>query len=648
MRWFVPVTGVVAAALVAVLAANESQQPVFRAGADYVRVDVVVTDKNDKPITDLTKDDFVIEEHGRAQTIDAFQFMSVPLEHRSIDVAHTEPPPDVASNLPRSEKSRLFAVVVDDLHILEQDIIPVKRIMTEFFQALSPDDEVAVVFVSHSNDSQNFTSDPVQLMKTVDRVRDSLGFGLDALGRSIPNKDNDSRYILATARSADLTLRNVVAALAGSGHARRAMVYVSAGSIVPTTPQATDMFYTDFDELEDLYETARRADVPIYTIDPRGQAQPEDAVRGGIGASGSALLRSGIAGNIARQQDRLAENAINTGGRAFTNQSNLTKAIDEIVADNGSYYLLGYYPSPFAADGKFHDLTVRVNRPGTRVRARSGYVASNAAPEAADLNASLERAMSAGVNVSGIELRAFAAVVAASGKNMSTIVTVEVAYPPRAADARALEEQVQLSVVALDPDAKIKASSAKTFHFKGTAGDGPLTFLLDDTIDLPAQLLTLKIGVASRLLGKTGTLQLPIDVPKPSDKLQLGGIVIGFMDAAHGEPAMQGGASKTLVPFQPTTTRVFGAGDTLRVFARAFWGSKDASVAATVTMIGPSAASPQNVALTGTRDAAGRSAATLDTAVPLSGLAPGSYQLTIAVRPPNGQATQRVVSIEVK
>ena len=33
------------------------QQPVFRAGINFVRVDVIVTDKNDDPVVDLTAED---------------------------------------------------------------------------------------------------------------------------------------------------------------------------------------------------------------------------------------------------------------------------------------------------------------------------------------------------------------------------------------------------------------------------------------------------------------------------------------------------------------------------------------------------------------------------------------------------------------
>ena len=70
----------------ALAATSSAQQPVFRAGTDYVRVDVVVTDKNDRPITDLKKEDFEIVEHDRAQTIEDFEFVSVPMTARAAPI----------------------------------------------------------------------------------------------------------------------------------------------------------------------------------------------------------------------------------------------------------------------------------------------------------------------------------------------------------------------------------------------------------------------------------------------------------------------------------------------------------------------------------------------------------------------------------
>jgi len=38
-------------------------------------------------------------------------------------------------------------------------------------------------------------------------------------------------------------------------------------------------------------------------------------------------------------------------------------------------YTLGFYPSADKVDGKFHEITVQVNRPGVEVRSRRGYSA---------------------------------------------------------------------------------------------------------------------------------------------------------------------------------------------------------------------------------------------------------------------------------
>jgi hypothetical protein len=45
----------------------------------------------------------------------------------------------------------------------------------------------------------------------------------------------------------------------------------------------------------------------------------------------------------------------------------------QIVRDSSAYYLLGYTSTTGANDGKFHDIKVRVKRPGVQVRSRKGY-----------------------------------------------------------------------------------------------------------------------------------------------------------------------------------------------------------------------------------------------------------------------------------
>lgn len=60
-------------------AAPQQQQPVFRAGADTVRVFVTVTDREGRLVTDLTQDKFEIRDEGKPQPITMFDNSPKPI-----------------------------------------------------------------------------------------------------------------------------------------------------------------------------------------------------------------------------------------------------------------------------------------------------------------------------------------------------------------------------------------------------------------------------------------------------------------------------------------------------------------------------------------------------------------------------------------
>jgi VWFA-related protein len=633
------------------------QAPVFKTGVDYVAVDVVVTDGNDVPVSNLTKEDFEIIDRGKPQVITEFQFVSIPVETRIVDVKAPRPPAaDVATNLPSSPDSRLFVMVIDDLHIVESEIVGVRKIMTDFIAALSPDDEVAMVFVGRSDLSQNFTNDVSRLLRAVDKVRDALGFGLDALARGPAPEPGGMGGPLKTAlnhaRSSAQVLKNVATSLAGSGHSRRAIVFVSSGSVLdPRMKTNEDKLLAIellHDDLQAAYDAARRADVPIYTIDPRGQVLPDDAVRGGMTRSSSFEIRSRIVENIKKQQDGLAEVAINTGGRAFLNSSDLTRAVREIVRENGSYYVLGFYPNPPDRDGKFHEIDVKVKRPGLRVRARGGYVAPAPAPAVTDTKPALDTAMSAGVNVSGLSLQAIVSPLAPAAGGMRSAVTIEVTYPVPE-NTRRISDDLRIHVLALDVEGKVKAKVEQGRGFTGNAPEGRavVTFLIDDAIDLPSEPLTVRVGVASRALGRTGTVQLPVEVPRADGRLAISGLAL-TSDDQPPIGAMAKDLIADLVPFQPVVARSFAISDSLRVFGRLFWDSRDETVVVIVAVANARReVQPPVLTLTGTASG-NRRQAELDTTLRLADLAPGSYVLRVSAKLANGQTAVREIPIQIR
>lgn len=100
----------------------------------------------------------------------------------------------------------------------------------------------------------------------------------------------------------------------------------------------------------DVLNRARRSDVMMYPI--------------AIGRTRPALF---------------AELAVLTGGRSFhlRDPKELQKTLQTVAADLGAQYLLGYAPEipPRSGANDWRSISVKVNRPGVTVRARSGYSA---------------------------------------------------------------------------------------------------------------------------------------------------------------------------------------------------------------------------------------------------------------------------------
>jgi VWFA-related protein len=575
--------------LAATTIAAAQQRPVFRAGVQFVQVDVVVTDADDRPIRDLTIDDFEVIDRDRPQTIADFRFVDIPITPAVSDPTVDDPPsPDVVSNAAPSAESRLFVLLVDMLHTLEGEIVPIRDVMTDFVRSVAPSDEVAVVYVGRSDLGTNFTTDRARLLRAIDDLRAASGFAVDAMGRTSSSTfvrgRNDSRQY---GWSLAATLKQIAVALAGSNHTRRAIVYVGAGSPVNLTgDDRTD--WVLFDAMADAYRSAREANVPIYTLDPRGMVQPADAVRGGIGAIGGIdqLSREGVVIGLRNQRGHLATAALNTGGRALLEQSDVSGAMRSIVAENGSFYLLGFYPDAPPREDAFNEIEVRVKRPGAKVRFRRGYHAAAKTDDDATVDQRLATAMTSALDVRGLTMRATVAPLLPAGKLMRTAITVQVTYPMTGPQDLPFDG-LRLNVMALDGDARVKASVERAYTVRRPRSEREaVSVIINDVIDLPAQDLTLRIGVASRALARAGTVQLPVEVPRPGDsEIQMGAVVVGTPGAPM-PPTLGDDFIRPIVPFQPTTRRSFTQAHTMRIFVPLFWKGREQEARVVLTLDG--------------------------------------------------------------
>jgi VWFA-related protein len=124
-------------------------------------------------------------------------------------------------------------------------------------------------------------------------------------------------------------------------------------------------------DLRAVYDLANKNNVAIYAVDPRGLATSEFDIADNIGGQ---IDR----GYLNSTTETLRTLALQSDGRAIVNRNDLTLAMKQIVRDSSSYYLIGYNSTFTEPDGKFHEIKVRVKRPGVQIRARRGYWAMTA------------------------------------------------------------------------------------------------------------------------------------------------------------------------------------------------------------------------------------------------------------------------------
>ena len=119
--------------------------------------------------------------------------------------------------------------------------------------------------------------------------------------------------------------------------------------------------------MRDVWDMANKNNVAIYAVDPRG-----------LPTSEFDLSQPAVSIQVDRQylnatMDTLRVLAEQTDGRAIVNRNDIAAGMRQIVRDTSSYYLLGYNSTQAPSDGRFHEIKVRVKRPGIQVRARKGY-----------------------------------------------------------------------------------------------------------------------------------------------------------------------------------------------------------------------------------------------------------------------------------
>ena len=128
--------------------AAPSEQPIFRTGINTVRVDVIVTDRQGNPVTDLKLEDFEIQEDGKPQKAgdlpagqDRHRRRSRPTRSARIRTRNDE------ETAAADENSRIFAFFLDDYHVMRESSMSMRKPVIDFIaNQLAPSDLATVMY----------------------------------------------------------------------------------------------------------------------------------------------------------------------------------------------------------------------------------------------------------------------------------------------------------------------------------------------------------------------------------------------------------------------------------------------------------------------------------------------------------------------
>lgn len=363
--------------LAGALSASHLQKvPQHDAAAAVKLVTVRVLDRDGRPVTDLRKEDFILFDNGKKQTITEFEVHTISEEGMKVSS------PDKAAELAETVEgmNRRIFIFLDIQGSDINGMANAKKAALHFVDTqLRPGDEVGILGFSRMTGffiQEYLTTDHDKIRKAIEKakeVRPSEAFTSGGeLDDSIRPRAGRSEEVSSGAQQ-------------GSTDSRPAW---SSGSISVAVPSSRIFQRQDFvPRMVDLAEalkyipgnkslvlfTARNlgptasslgkafagASTPVYTVNTQNWIMQ--------GVIDIFVKKKHIYTDHPMQELSLA-----SGGKYFADIEDVETISRDVQALTGNFYVLGYYVAE-SWDGAYHKIKVEIEKPGLRVLAQDGY-----------------------------------------------------------------------------------------------------------------------------------------------------------------------------------------------------------------------------------------------------------------------------------
>src|SRR6202453_246393 len=374
---------------------SESTTYTFTAKSQLVVETVVVEDKQGKFIEGLTVKDFAVTEDGASQKVTFCEHEDLAANASPLPVAapgseeiqiykrlaRTQVSPETPDT-ERYKNRRLLALYFDMSAMRPADQLRALSAAEQFLRTqMTTVDLVSILrYQGGAVDIlQDFTADRNKLLSILQTLVVGEGQGSAETIDDASSADtgtafgqDDSEFnVFNTDRQ--LSALQTAAKMLGQLNEKKSLIYFASGLRLNGVDNQAQLHAT--------VDAAIKAGVSFWPVDARGlvaEAPLGDATQASPGNSGVYTGAAALANttNFQQSQDTLYALAGDTGGKALFDNNDLTRGIVQAQQAISDYYILGYYTSNTAQNGRFRRVKVSLtNDSGANLTYRQGYYA---------------------------------------------------------------------------------------------------------------------------------------------------------------------------------------------------------------------------------------------------------------------------------
>lgn len=579
---------------------SSEDQPTFRTSVVRVGVSALVVDADGRPVRGLTDQDFQVFEDGRPQVLASFAAFEYDPEAMPVDAI---PAVDVGSHgtlAPATNawtaESRLFALVIDDLHIDARRTRKTREIARHLVAKLDPSDLLFVGLTSSGATTGAFSRDRrraldlingvagqrlidpmIELLRSPGSENTEAGTG----GDRTPGLAASAQERIIHLERAYEMIGRLAGAVAHMPARRKTLLYLSEGSSVGATVTAMGELNVGGSAnraLQQAMAAATVADLAIYPMNPAGlDVAGERLIEGRIREQDpNGLYRaqednSNVLNQFFQAKQQLRDMATLTGGVSLVDSNDFEAGVARVISDASDYYVFSYEPDREVRDARFRALEVKVNRPGLKVLARRGYIAPRylrlgEIKTPSGLSPGLQTLLSDVVEEDDLAMKVQVVPLAVRKNKTLAAVIVEVDGAPLVASSEDGEVLLEQAIFSLDE--RSKTANATRRQSKLTFTPAQLERLDASAVrtvwavELPPGEHQIRLATVDARSGRGGSVFVDVNIPANGGAT---GVILASQ-ALSGMPTAF--VDKEVGPFlsgTPTASRIFPNDDTLEL-----------------------------------------------------------------------------------